>query len=70
MINNVIIIDLKKLNEITNILVNENFVKGINNERNNAEHQTGTMKFMKIQMLQRVLCIYRHNFKSLFYVFL
>lgn len=68
--NNIIIMNLKKINDFTEMLIDLNFVKMISSECSDMWHQTDTMKFMVIQMLQWVTYIYWHNFESFFYVFL
>ena len=42
--------------------------KKIGSERSGARHQTGTLVFMAIQVLQGVAHTYRHDFESFFYV--
>lgn len=61
--NNIIIIDSKKADDFTSMLIDKNLVKKIDSERSDARHQTGTMKFMTIKMLRRVSHIYRHDLK-------
>lgn len=68
--NNIIITNSNEIDDFKNMLIDENFVKEIDSERSETRHQIGTMKFMTIQMLQRVVHFYRHNFELFFYVFL
>ena len=46
--NNIIIIDLKKADGPTNMLIDENLVKKIDSGRNDARHQLSTIKFITI----------------------
>ena len=68
--NNVIITESKKVDDFREMLIDENFVKKIGSGRSDARHQTDTMKFMTIQVLQRVDHTYRHDLESFFYVLL
>lgn len=68
--NNIIITDSKKTDDFMSMLIDENLVKKIGSERSDARHQTGMMKFLMIQVLQRVAHTYRHNLESFFYVLL
>lgn len=68
--NNIIITNSKKVDDLKNMLIDENLVKKINSERNDARHQTNTMKFMTIEVLQLITYIYRYDLESFFYVLL
>lgn len=68
--NNTIITDPKKADGFTGMLIDEDLAKEIGSGRSGARHQTGTMDFMAIQVLQRVAHTYRHDLESFFYVLL
>ncbi|MCJ1425542.1 hypothetical protein MMC29_003442 [Sticta canariensis] len=68
--NNIIITDPKEADGFTGMLIDEDLAKEIGSERSGARHQTGTMEFMAIQVLQRVAHSYRHDLESFFYVLL
>ena len=68
--NNIIITDPKEADGFTGMLIDEDLAKEIGSGRSAARHQTGTMEFMAIQVLQRVAHTYRHDLESFFYVFL
>jgi hypothetical protein len=68
--NNIIITDPKKADGFTGMLIDMDLAKEIGSERSGARHQTGTMEFMAIQVLQRVAHSCRHDLESFFYVLL
>ena len=68
--NNIIITDPKEAGGFTGMLIDEDLAKEIGSERSGARHQTGTMEFMAIQVLQGVAHTYRHDLESFFYVLL
>ena len=68
--NNIIITDPKEANNFMSILIDKDLAKEIGSGRSGARHQTGTMEFMAIQVLQRVDHTYQHNLESFFYVLL
>lgn len=68
--NNIIITDPKEADDFTGMLIDEDLAKEIGSGRSGARHQTGTMEFMAIQVLQRVAHTYRHDLESFFYVLL
>jgi hypothetical protein len=68
--NNIIITDPKEADGFTGMLIDEDLAKEIGSGRSGARHQTGTMEFMAIQVLQRVAHTYRHDLESFFYVLL
>lgn len=68
--NNTIITDPKEADGFIGMLINEHFAKEIGSEWSDAWHQTGTMEFMSIQVLQRVAHSYWHNLESFFYLLL
>ena len=68
--NNIIITNSKKTDDFKSMLIDEYFVKKIDNDRSDARHQTCIMKFMTIEVLQRIAHIYRHDFELFFYVLL
>lgn len=68
--NNIIITNPKKADDFKDMLIDENLVKKINSDRNGARHQTGTMKFMTIEVLQQTAHTYRHDLELFFYVLL
>ncbi|KAL8788263.1 MAG: hypothetical protein Q9213_001783 [Squamulea squamosa] len=68
--NNIIITDPKEAGGFTGMLIDEDLAKEIGSGRSGARHQTGTMEFMAIQVLQRVAHTYRHDLESFLYVLL
>lgn len=68
--NNIIIIDSKKADNFTNILIDKNLVKKIDSGRSDARYQIDTIKFITIEMLHCISYIYRYNLELFFYVFL
>jgi len=68
--NNIIITDPKETNGFTGMLIDEDLAKEIGSGPSGARHQTGTMEFMAIEVLQRVAHTYRHDLESFFYVLL
>ncbi|KAI4106232.1 MAG: hypothetical protein L6R37_002319 [Teloschistes peruensis] len=68
--NNIIITDPKEAGGFTGMLIDEDLAKEIGSGRSGARHQTGTMEFMAIQVLQRVTHTYRHDLESFLYVLL
>lgn len=64
----IIITNFNEIDDFTKILIDLNFAKMIDNERNDARHQTNTMKFIIIKMLFDINHIYWYNFESFFYV--
>ncbi len=56
--NNIIIIDLKKINGFTDMLIDLNLVKKISSEPSSTHCHTSTMKFMMIEVLLNVDHIY------------
>ncbi|KAI4203343.1 MAG: hypothetical protein LQ346_001814 [Caloplaca aetnensis] len=68
--NNIIITDPQEADGFTGMLIDEDLAKEIGSGRSGARHQTGTMEFMAIQVLQRVAHTYRHDLESFLYVLL
>ena len=68
--NNIIITNPKEADGFTGMLIDEDLAKEIGSGRSGARHQTGTMEFMAIQVLQRADHTYRHDLESFFYVLL
>ncbi|KAI4196202.1 MAG: hypothetical protein LQ350_006695 [Teloschistes chrysophthalmus] len=68
--NNMIITDPKEADGFTGMLIDQDLAKEIGSGRSGARHQTGTMEFMAIQVLQRVAHTYRHDLESFLYVLL
>ena len=68
--NNIIITDPKETNGFTGMLIDAELGKESGSGRSGARHQTGTMEFMAIQVLQRVDHTYRYDLESFFYVLL
>ncbi|KAL9130813.1 MAG: hypothetical protein Q9175_006929 [Cornicularia normoerica] len=68
--NNIIITDPKEANGFTGMLIDADLSKEVGSGRSGARHQTGTMEFLAIQVLQRVAHTSRHDLESLFYVLL
>lgn len=56
--NNIIITDPKEADGFKGMLIDEDLAKEIGSGRGGARHQTGTMEFMAIQVLQRVAHTY------------
>ena len=52
------------------MLVDLDLAKMIGSGRSGARHQTGTMEFMAIQVLQKAARTFRHDLKSFLYVLL
>lgn len=68
---NIIITDPKKQADgFSGMLIDMDLAKEIGSGRSGARHQTGTMEFMAIQVLQRIAHTYRHDLESFFYVLL
>lgn len=68
--NNIIITDPKQADGFVGMLIDLDLAKVLHGERSGARHQTGTMEFMAIQVLQRADHTYRHDLESFFYVLL
>ena len=68
--NNVIITDPSEANGFTGMLIDLDLAKVVGSERSGARHQTGTVEFMAIQVLQKAAHTYRHDLESFFYVLL
>ena len=68
--NNIIITDPKQADGFMGMLIDLDLAKVLHSERSGARHQTGTMEFMAIQVLQGVAHTYRHDLESFFYVLL
>ncbi|MCJ1237182.1 hypothetical protein MMC14_005167 [Varicellaria rhodocarpa] len=68
--NNIIITNPKQANGFTGMLIDADLAKIIGGGRTGARHQTGTMEFMAIGVLQKVDHSYRHDLESFFYVLL
>ena len=68
--NNIIITDPKKTGGFTGMLIDLDLAKALGSGRSGARHQTGTMEFMAIEVLQRAAHTYRHDLESFFYVLL
>ena len=68
--NNIIIINLDEIDNFSEILIDLNFAKVLDSERNNVQHQRNIIKFIIIKVLRDIDYTYRHNFKLFFYVLL
>ncbi|KAL2042020.1 hypothetical protein N7G274_005208 [Stereocaulon virgatum] len=68
--NNIIITDREEADGFTGMLIDEDLAKEIGSGRSGARHQTGTMEFMAIEVLQGIDHTYRHDLESFFYVLL
>ncbi|KAL2043513.1 hypothetical protein N7G274_003820 [Stereocaulon virgatum] len=66
--NNIIITDREEADGFTGMLIDEDLAKEIGSGRSGARHQTGTMEFMAIEVLQGIDHTYRHDLESFFYV--
>ena len=68
--NNIIITDLTRTNGFGGMLIDLDLAKVVGSRRSGARHQTGTVEFMAIQVLQKAAYTYRHDLESFFYVLL
>lgn len=68
--SNIIITDPKEADGFRGMLIDEDLAKEICSGRSGARHQTGTMEFMAIEVLQWVAHSYRHDLESFSYVLL
>jgi hypothetical protein len=68
--NNIIITDPIRTNGFSRILIDLNLAKIVGSRPSGARHQTGTVEFMAIQVLQKAAHTYRHDLESFFYVLL
>ena len=50
------------------MLIDLDLAKVLGSGRSGARHQTGTMEFMAIEVLQGIDHTYRHDLESFFYV--
>ena len=66
--NNVIITDPASTDGFTGLLIDLDLAKIVGSGRSGARHQTGTVEFMAIQVLQKAAHTYRHDLESFFYV--
>ena len=66
--NNIIITDLTRTNEFGRMLIDLDLAKVVGSGRLGARHQTGTVEFMAIQVLQKAAHTYRQDLESFFYV--
>lgn len=68
--NNIIITELRTANGFTGMLMDLDLAKPLRSGRTGARHQTGTVKFMAVQVLREVAHTYRHDLDSFLYVLL
>ncbi|KAL8938554.1 MAG: hypothetical protein Q9216_003822 [Gyalolechia sp. 2 TL-2023] len=68
--NNIIITNPEQNGGFTGMLIDQDLAKELGSARSGARHQTGTMEFMAIQVLNRIDHTYRHDLESFLYVFL
>ena len=68
--NNIIIADAENDADPRGMLIDLDLAKELNSGLSEARHQTGTMEFMAIEVLQGYAHTYRHDLESFFYVFL
>ena len=68
--NNIIITDPTTTKGFSGILIDLDLAKIIGSGPSGARHQTGTVEFMAIQVLQKAAHTYRHDLESFFYVLL
>ena len=59
--NNIIITDPEQGDGFVGMLIDLDLAKLLHSERSGARHQTGTMEFIAIQVLQRAAHTYRHD---------
>ncbi|KAL8689489.1 MAG: hypothetical protein Q9218_004850 [Villophora microphyllina] len=60
----------KEADGFRGILIDEDLAKEIGSGRSGARHQTGTIEFIAIQVLQQIAHTYRLDLESFFYVLL
>ena len=63
--NNIIITNSDEIDGFAGMLIDLNLAKVLDSGRSGARHQTGTMEFMAIQVLQGIDHTYRHDLESL-----
>lgn len=68
--NNIIIRDSATEGSPKGLLIDLDLAKELNSMPSGATHQTGTMQFMEIEVLQGRGHTYRHDLESFFYVFI
>ncbi|KAI9764729.1 MAG: hypothetical protein M1840_008121 [Geoglossum simile] len=68
--NNIIITDAKKEEDPSGMLIDLDLARESGGGPSGARHQTGTMEFMAIEVLEGRAHTYRHDLESFFYVFL
>ena len=68
--NNIIITNPKETGGFAGMLIDLDLAKVLGSGRSGARHQTGTMEFMAIEVLQGIDHSYRHDLESFFYVLL
>ncbi|EEH34453.2 hypothetical protein PAAG_05502 [Paracoccidioides lutzii Pb01] len=66
--NNIIITDPDKADGHSGMLIDLNLSKEVGSGRSGAQHQTGTIEFMAIEVLHNIDRTYRHDLESFFYV--
>ncbi|EEH21420.2 hypothetical protein PABG_03636 [Paracoccidioides brasiliensis Pb03] len=66
--NNIIITDPEKADGHSGMLIDLDLAKEVRSGRSGAQHQTGTMEFMAIEVLLNINHTYRHDLESFFYV--
>lgn len=66
--NNIIITNPDETGGFAGMLIDLDLAKVLGSGRSGARHQTGTMEFMAIQVLQGIDHTYRHDLESFFYV--
>ncbi|KAL9596264.1 MAG: hypothetical protein Q9179_004676 [Wetmoreana sp. 5 TL-2023] len=65
---NIIITNKDENGDFTGMLIDLDLAKVLGSGRSGARHQTGTMEFMAIEVLQGIDHTYRHDLESFFYV--
>ena len=66
--NNIIITGREEAGDVAGMLIDLDLAKVLGSGRSGARHQTGTMEFMAIEVLQGIDHTYRHDLESFFYV--
>ena len=66
--NNIIITGTEKAGDVAGMLIDLDLAKVLGSGRSGARHQTGTMEFMAIEVLQGIDHTYRHDLESFLYV--
>ncbi|PFH55760.1 hypothetical protein XA68_17659 [Ophiocordyceps unilateralis] len=66
--NNIIIIEARKPGDLKGMLIDLDLAKVRDSGPSGAQHQTGTVQFMAVEVLRKFDHTYRHDLESFFYV--